>query len=87
MASSTIVEALLRLQGVNETGGTSRHHFLLRHLMPNPKIGEYIPYLTSFMVVRHPFSRILSAYRYDCSKIENFYMYYFFLLLLFFKYH
>ncbi|XP_071530535.1 uncharacterized protein [Panulirus ornatus] len=49
--------------GRNTKTSRGKLHLLLRQLMPHPKPDEDVSFCTAFMVVRHPFHRILSAYR------------------------
>ncbi|KAK4300733.1 hypothetical protein Pmani_027086 [Petrolisthes manimaculis] len=68
VASTSLVKVMLRLAG-NVTGdplesiGRGRTHMLLRTFFPPPTSSEDLAGFTSFMVVRHPFQRLLSAYR------------------------
>nr|XP_027233495.1 carbohydrate sulfotransferase 11-like isoform X1 [Penaeus vannamei] len=66
VASTSMVHALLRVLGEEHYVAEleiGRLHTTLRRLMPSPRPDEDLVDFTSFLVVRHPFQRILSAYR------------------------
>ncbi|XP_018008802.1 carbohydrate sulfotransferase 11 [Hyalella azteca] len=67
VASTSVVQSLLKVVGrenLIEELGISRQHTALRRLMPHLSAAEQPPEAgTIFMVVRHPFLRLISAYR------------------------
>ncbi|XP_064091082.1 carbohydrate sulfotransferase 10-like isoform X2 [Macrobrachium nipponense] len=67
VASTSFVHALLRLSGVGHLLDARVHrshlHMVLRRMMPPPRADEDVRGFAAFMVVRHPFQRVLSAYR------------------------
>ncbi|CAL4100339.1 unnamed protein product, partial [Meganyctiphanes norvegica] len=72
VASTSLVHGLLRVVGggdLIDRTPRGQLHMMLRRLMPHPVPGEKLPlHLTTFMATRHPFARLLSAYR---DKILN----------------
>ncbi|XP_047740994.1 carbohydrate sulfotransferase 13-like [Hyalella azteca] len=67
VASTSVVQSLLKVLGCEnliEELGISGQHTALRRLMPHLSADEQLPDAgTTFMVVRHPFLRLISAYR------------------------
>ncbi|XP_018027558.1 carbohydrate sulfotransferase 13-like [Hyalella azteca] len=67
VASTSVVQSLLKVLGCEnliEELGISGQHTALRRLMPHLSADEQPPDAsTTFMVVRHPFLRLISAYR------------------------
>lgn len=66
MASTSLAHGLLRLVGRSDlidTEARGRLHIIIRNLLPHPSSHEDLSSFTAYMAVRHPFQRILSAYR------------------------
>ncbi|XP_068211804.1 carbohydrate sulfotransferase 11-like [Palaemon carinicauda] len=80
VASTSFVHGLLRVTGggdliEDKIFSRSNLHIILRRMMPYPRPGEDIGKFIAFMAVRHPFQRILSAYRdkfMDRSEVVQF---------------
>ncbi|XP_066971402.1 carbohydrate sulfotransferase 10-like isoform X2 [Macrobrachium rosenbergii] len=79
VASTSFVHGLLRISDgghlIDNRVHRSHLHMILRRLMPPPRANEDVRHFAAFMVVRHPFQRILSAYRdkfLDRSEREKF---------------
>lgn len=72
-ASTSFVTSFLVLVGHQEmlTEKYTLQHMLLRKLMPAVRPSADLTGITSFLTVRHPFDRILSAYRYPVKSYIN----------------
>lgn len=70
--STTLTKLFLRLAGSKRYNNNTRVHKLLRDFyprLPNHKMWDIMKTSKTFMIVRDPFERILSAYR---DKLENY---------------